>query len=297
MQKKNKAFQGLRGYAIVLIFLSHFNFMDNAKGINITTWLGGLGVELFILLSGFLLIENHAENNINTGQYLKHKLKKFYPLHIAMLIVAMPFSVKALLSCDFKALASLVSNILLLQTWIPMSDFYFGFNAVSWYLSITVFFILLSALVVKFWNKMSLKMTAVVIVCILAAQLMICGGTKSLMISHWIIYIAPFVRLLDFIIGGGIKKLEKARLVQNDTFKSVSFSLAITALIIIMVLSLYANNEWFSVCVWVIPSIIIVLILGADRRDKFVGRIFENKYIVKVGNYSFEIFSYTSACN
>lgn len=205
MRKKNKAFQGLRGYAIILIFLSHFNFMNNAKGVNITTWLGGLGVELFILLSGFLLIENHGNGNIEIKKYFVHKIKKFYPLHIVTLAIAIPFSIKALLSLDIKTIASLISNALLVQTWVPASNFYFGFNAVSWYLSITVFFIVVSRLVVKFWNKISLKMTIVVIGCIFIIQLLVCGLTKSLIISHWIIYVAPFVRLLDFIIGGELK--------------------------------------------------------------------------------------------
>ena len=66
--------------------------------------------------------------------------------------------------------------------------------------------------------------------------------------------------------------------------------MAIIALIIISSLSFSTNSEWFSVCVWVIPSIIVVLILGADSRDKCIGCIFENKYIVKVGNYRFVIF-------
>lgn len=134
-----------------------------------------------------------------------HKIKKFYPLHIVTLAIAIPFSIKALLSLDIKTIASLISNALLVQTWVPASNFYFGFNAVSWYLSITVFFIVVSRLVVKFWNKISLKMTIVVIGCIFIIQLLVCGLTKSLIISHWIIYVAPFVRLLDFIIGGELK--------------------------------------------------------------------------------------------
>ena len=61
-------------------------------------------------------------------------------------------------------------------------------------------------------------------------------------------------------------------------------------MVIISALSFSVDSEWFSVCIWVIPSIIIVLILGAESRNRFIGCIFENKFIVKVGNYSFEIF-------
>lgn len=70
---KNIKFQGLRGYAITLIFLSHAGVAGR--------YAGALGVEIFILLSGYLLMSCHSNNVLNLKMYFVRKFRKFYPLH------------------------------------------------------------------------------------------------------------------------------------------------------------------------------------------------------------------------
>ena len=47
-------FQGLRGIAILLIFISHCRFSNNRFDQNATSWFGAAGVSLFLILSGYL---------------------------------------------------------------------------------------------------------------------------------------------------------------------------------------------------------------------------------------------------
>ena len=44
------AFQGLRGFAIILIMLSHCYFKTNIYGTSIMVYAGAIGVYIFILL-------------------------------------------------------------------------------------------------------------------------------------------------------------------------------------------------------------------------------------------------------
>lgn len=288
--EKNRAFQGLRGYAIILIFLSHFTFMTNKKGTSITVWLGALGVEIFILLSGYLLLDRHGNEYINLREFFFTKIRKFYPLHIVTLILAVPFCINRLIAIDIKTYVALLANIFLVQAWVPSNEFYFGYNGVSWYLSMMISFVVLSPIVKKVWNVISNKMTLCIISAIVFLQIIICLIVKNWSICHWVIYIFPLVRIFDYILGGGIQKLVKLNPLRNSGSYVCILIISIFVLCIASAISFSQNSEWFSVCVWVIPAMSIVYILGFNRQDKFIDCIFSNYFITVIGDYSFDIF-------
>ena len=90
--------QGLRGYAICLIFISHCNLMLNGDGRNVTDYLGALGVSVFIMLSGYFSVFHCRVNkNSDIKSYFKRKFLKFYPLHIITLLVALPLAQRSYL--------------------------------------------------------------------------------------------------------------------------------------------------------------------------------------------------------
>ena len=90
--------QGLRGYAICLIYISHCNLMLNGSGRNVTDYLGALGVSIFIMLSGYLSVFHCRVNkNSDIKSYFKRKFLKFYPLHIIALLVDLPLAQRSYL--------------------------------------------------------------------------------------------------------------------------------------------------------------------------------------------------------
>ena len=108
--------------------------------------LGGWGVSIFLILSGYLSAKfelfkgklsfiNLIKLSFNK---LKSRFKRVYALHFFTLLLALPFGYKALF-VDFKlgSYCSLFTNILLVQSWFPIG--YFGYNSVSWYLSVFMF--------------------------------------------------------------------------------------------------------------------------------------------------------------
>ena len=125
--------QGLRGIAILLIFASHYPFLRNANGGNALAWAGALGVELFVLLSGYLFaLQNDLIIPKVSTQYIKKKIGKFYPLHLLTLICAIPFSIDLLfIQKHINTWLKLGLNALLMQSWVPIYGVYFSFNAVS----------------------------------------------------------------------------------------------------------------------------------------------------------------------
>ena len=88
-----QSIQGLRGYASLCIFISHCNYLMNEKGENCFRWLGGFGVSVFIMISGYLLMYRYFDDHMpKSFSLLKNCLKKFYLLHIITLIAAVPFN-------------------------------------------------------------------------------------------------------------------------------------------------------------------------------------------------------------
>ena len=135
---------------------------------------------------------------------LTHSIRKFYPLHILTLFVAVPFSLSLLLSLDIKTWVSLFFNITLTQAQIPKSSVYFSFNAVAWYLSLNAFLIIISPFVLYFWKDKSKKQILTILVLILVIESILCLISYNSEYAHWLLYICPFVRSLDFLGGVSI---------------------------------------------------------------------------------------------
>lgn len=286
--------QGVRGYAILLIFFSHCNFGLNEMGINRTTWLGAFGVSLFIILSGYLLLERHSEEKLELFPYVERKLRRFYPLHILTLIAALPFAIKSLLHFDRIQIVGLLANITLLQSWIPNSSVYFSYNAVSWYLSMTLFCMVISPIVLKIWknNSSNMKICAMLVLCILfdGVLYMIFGQAS---VAHWILYIFPVVRSIEYIFGGGIWKLRKNFNLPNYAENIIGI-VALVLSFIISYFSVSANDELYAVVAWVIPS--MLLIIFATSHTELSKIVFSNRVVLFFGNISFEFFLFHQLC-
>ena len=90
--------QGLRALAFIGIFLSHCGV-----GILSSSGLGAWGVSVFLILSGFLMMINYYHSNRRIDCSIKgnlkfslRKIRKTYPLHIVMMLSALPFEIKAI---------------------------------------------------------------------------------------------------------------------------------------------------------------------------------------------------------
>ena len=298
MQISNKritAFQGLRGYAILMIFISHCNYILNDYDKNCFTHLGGLGVSIFVMLSGHLLaFQNHETNSLFSIDRIKRSLKKFYPLHIVTLVISLPLCIGVFLHGDaVKQIIKLMLNAFFVQAWIPSSGVYFSFNAVSWYLSLTMFFVIVGPITLKMIKRIDRKVVPFVLSAILLFEFAWAFIFQNKPFAHWIIYILPAVRYIDYLAGGALLKVVSSyKSKPNVPFIAViSFGIAALLMIIFTFLSLNSNSEYFSVAAWFIPSILIIAATAlGDEASKIISVVFSNRIIQHIGNISFEIF-------
>lgn len=140
-----KSLQGWRAIMCIMIFILHVcpDKVPLLAGGNET-------LSFFIILSGFLLGMSNINKDDNLSvngaiQFVKKHIKKFYPLHILMLILCvlldlLTFYVKHDYSKSLTLISKFLVDGILVQAFIPKDDWYFSLNGVSWYLSATAFF-------------------------------------------------------------------------------------------------------------------------------------------------------------
>lgn len=133
--------QGLRFLAFILIYLNHaYGLISTGKIFDY----GARGVELFFILSGYLIAYGFANRNdvlVDSSwkacfSYLKNKLKKFYFLHILTFLIA-----AYVISCINPGYPGMLRNaflgITLLKSWYKPAMF--SFNGATWFLSTMLF--------------------------------------------------------------------------------------------------------------------------------------------------------------
>ena len=177
------ALQGLRAIAFLAIFLSH-------SGIGPFGCFGAWGVSLFLMMSGFLMSYRYLQKS-NTPtfgfSFVWSKLKKLYPLHIAICL-----------------------NVTLLQIWIPNESLYTLLNGPSWFMCVIalayLFFpLFLSALrnidsVLSAFKMLIIFIIVHVFFSLVSTYLLKAGFNPEYI--KWFTYYFPPVRCCDFGIGG-----------------------------------------------------------------------------------------------
>lgn len=260
----------MRGIAILLIILSHCTFATNTYGNGIFTYAGAFGVELFIVLSGYLAYYNYSgkKSVYAIGESLKRKVKKIYPLHMITFIVSLPlckyiFSESNYLKTGMKILL----NLLMVNSWIPKMGVYFSFNFVAWYLTLVFLFIIIAPFLIERLQKKSNKQLIIIAAVIIFGQFLWAGLVQGSSIQHWLIYICPLVRSLDFLMGAIIYRMvERAK--TNNLWKINSISIvSIVLSVVLLYFSLNIDSAYFWVAVWSIPTLLLVSVsvLGNNK--------------------------------
>ncbi len=288
--KRIDSLQSLRAIAFLAIFLSHC-------GITST---GPVGVSVFLVLSGFLMMYSYKSRNAEPEvrkafSFMLRKMSKLYPLHILILIIILAGIKFGLIEGKFD-MASVLCNALLVQAWIPNSKWYFSYNAVSWYLSVCVLlylcFPVLFALIRKISDSETFIITATLIVVQVLLPIFIAeiySGTNS-KFYKWMTYIFPLYRLLDFFYG-----MVLARVILNDGDTKVKrnglYHIGETILLFIWIgqVLVYTKGGILSAMYrysffWVATSLIAVALFYYNRG--YITRLLTCRPVVFIGNIS-----------
>lgn len=185
--------ESIRGIAAVLVMIAHFWFwaFDTPLGSRFSRC-ASLGVDLFFVLSGYILSRNYLVigERVATATYLKHRFARIYPLHLFFLAA---FSLAYLVIGKSMDEISWLSEITL--TTAIYSDYIL--NSVSWSLSAEW----LSYIAFAVLLPMTLRQRRVVIVSTIIVAGALClafsGGNITILSHKW-----GFIRgLFGFFLG------------------------------------------------------------------------------------------------
>jgi peptidoglycan/LPS O-acetylase OafA/YrhL len=292
----------LRFFAALAVLTSHLYFLrsvDNPiKPIADTFFHEGyFGVSFFFMLSGFILSHTYqdrlVQRRISSKQYLLLRLSKIVPLHLITAFICWHLLLFWNQKTEFSVI---VVNILLLHSWIPDAKWYFSLNAVSWSLSVELFFYT-TFIVLARCSTRSLQKVAIIwflVISAIATAMIICDngnlGTDNgeLKLSHWFFYIHPVVRLLDFLVGILIYRLSFVKKpVRYASFNELcSMFLLLSGM---YVFSTFKLPDLLRVQLLYLPIITYVIYSFSDGTG-IVSKRLKGKFFVLLGEASFSLY-------
>lgn len=120
----------LRGFAILLVFISH---LESEGGATFKFVIGRIGVVIFFLLSGYLAV--NARKKRSASQYIFNRLIRMYPMYWVILILK--FLSRNLLQIgDSISIITLLANMTLFHQFIGIEEIL----GASWMMPMQVFF-------------------------------------------------------------------------------------------------------------------------------------------------------------
>lgn len=281
-----KSLTSLRGIFILFIFFHHLNIYPGG---------GSMAVAFFFVLGGFSMTLGYKERVFNPEfsykQYITRRCIKFYPLHWLCLFAALPL---VGLPLTLKQGGVLALNAALLQTFLPLRQLFFSYNAVSWYLADTLFFAVVFPPLVRMIIKSTPK-GRITIATLFAGVYITVAALIPTELYHYTLYISPYMRLTDFVFGiylalGYLSIKEKHtdfNFIHNGTV-SLFVIFVLIALLIVESCLLPKPMRYVAPVYWVfVAAVIFVASLAPSSGG---GRLLENKYLQRLGELSFTIF-------
>jgi peptidoglycan/LPS O-acetylase OafA/YrhL len=282
--------QAFRLFAFLMIFRNHV-----WRLIPCSIDFGARGVEIFIILSGFLMSYCYYNKNIACTWYesfliCKKKLLKFYPLHVIMFLACIPLVINRISTIEEikRVIINGVINLLLLQSWFTDPYIYAGFNSATWYLSaiLVCYFMtpVIFAVIRKYRNNLLILIWGLFLLRFSLEYIRIHVPN----IITFSVHSSPIFRLMEYAIGCvlGVIFLENGNI---KKYKNIYvYSLLEVGLVVVYILAVkYGNDTWLRVYYILIVSLIVYVF--ALEKGLF-SKMLSNRFFVHFGNISFELF-------
>ena len=265
----------LRGIAVISVLLFHF-FPNYAPG-------GFLGVDVFFVISGFLIGSMYSENNFSYVTFLHKRIKRLYPLIIFIAPFFLIFSYsffresvfeKTLLS-SFSAIF-FVSNIFFWKTsnyFEPLANEEIFLH--TWSLSIEVQFYIAFCSLIFIAKTMKIDFKRFIIFISIISFLLCIWGYFFRPTASF--YLFPTI-LWEFLLWANIFFLNK-----RDINKNIIF---FTYILLFSCFFVFDKSDFIPV----IPNLIVVLLSSIIILGKYENKLFSNKLIINLGLSSYAIY-------
>ena len=158
------ALTSLRFFAALHVFCFHLAALRIVRGKSLfydVARIGYVGVGLFFVLSGFILVYTYAGRDFTPGEFWRARFARIYPAYAFSLLVTLPLFLYAVWHTRWTVVPWPVEHlrlgmflqITLLHAWVPPAALMW--NTVSWSLSVEAFFYFLFPYLLKSFARFS----------------------------------------------------------------------------------------------------------------------------------------------
>jgi peptidoglycan/LPS O-acetylase OafA/YrhL len=311
---KIDALTSLRFFAAALIVFGHSQGLFGL----LVSWPDKVatyqGVTFFFVLSGFILtyVYPSVSNSAEARKFIIARVARIWPAHFVtfLLAVAMMAWVPGMLKTGYGQLAA-VLNLALVQAWVPLSGFYFSFNAVSWSISIELFFYLNFIWLIRniettWFLKLMLSLMIAAGMILLSRMLHVPlhGNDPFRLDGDGLLYISPLSRIFEFVMGMSaavaFKTLRRTALPRGTAATVIE----ITLVVAVIAELIFGGPAFFEgklatllpieLCFWLeragaAPLYAMMIVVFAFQRGA-VSRILSSNILVLLGEISYSIY-------
>lgn len=188
----------LRFFAAMLVLGHHFaRALMPSSVIDSVSSVGFVGVSFFFVLSGFVLMWTY-QPALPVRHFYARRLARIYPMHLLTAIIAIGLLLQWR---QHVGVWESLTNLLLVQAWIPAEHFAGSLNIVAWSLSCELFFYLCFPYLASRAQRWNLTAAAAVT----AAIVLIVAVAATLLLPAQIaaafLYANPAYRMGEFVFG------------------------------------------------------------------------------------------------
>ncbi len=302
-----RALAGARAIPPMILVLFHFcegHGYRGAKWFDLPVGRGYIWVEFFFALSGFVLTYVYGARVMDfwTGKafvpFLKARLARLYPLHLAMLLVMVAMIVIMRALARHYGYVSIydepyhpivnwqgfVASLFLIQAWNLFG--YLSWNGASWFVSVEWLLVLLFPFYL--WIARGRWPWGLALIAVGAGALgwLANTGYGLDLTFHNGIYRG----MADFAIGVGMAMLYRAIKPRADALPDIVFSLAQAAALGALLLALY-DTGWARTPLDILTALAEMALLFALAFDRgFLARFFQTRVLLFFGEISYAVY-------
>lgn len=284
------AMEGLRAYAVLIVFMVHyagnlmsvfgqdldrFDIFTNTNPTDLFFYYlhaSHYGVDIFFLISGFLISGLVSKENFQFIPFLAHRIFRIYPALLVSLITYACYA--ALFSHTPFWPIGFLGNILLLNG-IPGLDFPY-INIVTWSLFFEFTFYLICPLlfmISKTNGTLSLVKLSLI---------------SILIVLPFILISDHYMRFLMFIVGIWLKMMPKGSL--NNLLEKIPDPVVIGLYLASTTIFLFTHNWVIFIVIYALPAFLFVN--SVTNGHGFLNKLFSLKILRYFGNISFSFYLY-----
>jgi len=291
-----KALDGVRGLAILLVLSDHLSIvtLDNPSWIGKLLQSGYLGVDLFFVLSGFLITMGLLKTREQPGYFRNFYLRRaarIMPLYYAVMILAVLFvhfvepSRPPLDGYDNLAWPlTFTTNvaIALKMDWLLHSHYFVVDH--FWTLAVEMQFYLVWPVLILFVRRKGLPIALIAIIVVAIAS----RFAADHLLGKWSYgaYLLTICRLDQFAVGG-LLALFLLKPVRPGAGQEKWIAVGFGALATLTIYLAIAGGGQFKPTVF---ALFFAFLMYFALTHPFAGKLFSNRVLVHLGKYSYAMY-------